>query len=115
MQAGKLNAEIYLLSKSATRNAVGGEVITWTVVNSDINDGKLCANAKPSRGREFAQNQQIDVEIAVMFTINYREDVLSTWRVLWRGHQYEIVGQPIDVNAQKRWLELMCKSAQPAV
>ena len=106
MQAGQLVNQIILKSKSATVNERGGEVITYTPVAT------VAAAAQPVRGREYEMLHVAGSEIDIKFTIYYREDVQADWRVTWRGQEYEVVGPPIDVRAQKVWLELMCRTAQ---
>ena len=106
MQAAELVNQIVLKSKSSTQNSRGGEVITYTTVAT------VAAAAHPIRGREYEMFHVAGSDIDIRFTIYYREDVGAGWRVTWRGQDYEVIGPPIDVNAKKMWLELMCRTAQ---
>ncbi len=103
MRAGSLRDRVTLQAKSVTRDAMGGEVITWT------DQASVWANAKPLRGREYFAAHQEQAEISIKFTIRYLSGVTSNWRVLWRGQQYDVV-EPIDVDARKVSWELLCRT-----
>lgn len=105
MDAGKLSERITLKRKSAARDAIGGEVITYPTV------AVVWAYAEPIRGRKFEALRIAQSEIVVTFTIYYRADVQPDWRVEWRGRDYALDGPPIDPGATKQWLELNCRSA----
>lgn len=101
-----MNQRVVLLSKGASRDAIGGETVTWTEAAT------VWAEAKPIRGQEFIALQEAQSELQVRFTIRYRSDVTADWRLQWREQTYEIVGEPVDVNAARETLELNCRSAQ---
>ena len=104
--AGDLTAEIWLLRKTSTRAATGGETIDY------VDHVKVAALAEPIRSREYISLQASQSDIEIRFTIYYREDVRPDWRIRWRSTVYEIIGTPIDLEARKTWMELMCKTAQ---
>lgn len=106
MDAGRLNQSLILQRKSVTRDAMGGEVITWVDVVT------VYAAAEPIRGNKYVALQQSESEISIMFTIYYRADIDATWRVKWRGTPYELDGPPIDPNGANQWLEIFCRTAQ---
>src|SRR5688572_1635949 len=93
--AGDLDQRITLLRKTAGRDAMGGESVSW------LNHATVWARAEQLRGREYLALQQAQSELEVRFTIRYRGDVSPDWRVTWRGHDYEIVGEPIDVDSRR--------------
>jgi SPP1 family predicted phage head-tail adaptor len=105
MQAGDLRHQITLLRKTATKNARGGEVIAYESA------AVVPAAASPIQGREYQMMGMAGSDVEIRFTIYYRSDVRTDWRVKWRDVEYEIVSPPIDVKAQKQWLELMAKTA----
>lgn len=106
MESGALQSYIVLKRKTATRNEMGGEVITYVAVAA------VSAKADPVRGRKYEAFHVAGSEIDVMFTIYYRSDVLADWRVTWRGQDYDLVSPPINVGARNQWLELMTRTAQ---
>lgn len=106
MDAGRLDQRLILKSKVSGKDTIGGETISWTNVVT------VWGAAEPMRGREFLVLQEAESDLVVRFTIYYRTDITSAWRVEWRGQDYEIEGPPIDVLGGKRWIELMARSAQ---
>ena len=106
MEAGRLKNQIILQRKVATLDAIAGEVITYTPVVT------IAVEAQTQGGREFQRLQRAGVELDVLFIGYYRSDVDSTWRVVWRSQPYDIVSPPIDVDADRVWMRLVCKTAQ---
>jgi SPP1 family predicted phage head-tail adaptor len=106
MQAGELRNQIVLKRKVATRDSMGGEVVSYVPVVT------VAAKAEPVRGRKYENLHIAGSEIDVQFTIYYREDIQPDWRVSWRGVDYDLASPPIDVGARRAMLELMCRTAQ---
>lgn len=104
--AGDLDQRVVLLSKGASRDAMGGETVTWATTAT------VWARAEQIRGREYVALQQSQSDLEVRFTIRYRNDVTADSRLTWRGQTYEVIGEPIDVDSKKVWLELMTRTAQ---
>lgn len=104
MKAGPMRERITVQSKSVTRDAIGAEVVTW----SDV--ATVWADAKPVRARELVAADQRQQEFEVRFLIRYLAGLDRENRVIWRGQPYAIVGDPIDVEARKRMLEIMAVS-----
>lgn len=67
------------------------------------------AQAEPIRGRELFAAGQAQTEVEVRFRIDFREDVQTTWRVIWRNQPHDIV-HVIDVQGRRTVLELMCST-----
>lgn len=83
--AGKLSERVVLQQKSATRNSIGEEVISWAPIAT------VWAEAIPLRGREFfaaAQNQQA---VDVRFRIRSRSGLTGDMRLLWKTEPYDIM------------------------
>jgi SPP1 family predicted phage head-tail adaptor len=101
---GVLNQKVQLQARAAGVSAELGEPTgAWQNQGAPI-----WAEATPLRGREFFASGQMQATVDVRFRILYRAEVLSTWRVVWKGDPYAIVGHPIDVDGQGQWMELMC-------
>lgn len=99
-----MTERVKLLEKSATRDAIGGEVITW------VEQEEVWAEAEPITGREYFAAQQVEAAADIRFRLRYRDDVDSTWRVEWRGQRYDIAAPPADLDSLKRTTELTCRS-----
>ena len=73
MKAGKLDQRITLQAKSVTRDAMGGEVITWA------DQATVWAQADPLRGREYFAAKQEQSEITIRFKIRRGTSVTTAW------------------------------------
>lgn len=102
INAGDLRERITLQSPPVGRNAVGGRSGDW------VDEATVWAAAWPVSAREMLAGGQITSEVSVRFRIRYRAGVLPSWRVVWRGVAYAIVGDPIDVQGRQVALDLMC-------
>jgi SPP1 family predicted phage head-tail adaptor len=105
MRSGDLRQLITLQSKIVTRDAMGGEVISW------VDRGMVPASVEPLRGREYFAAKEQQAETDVRFRIRYWSEVTSAWRVNWEGRYYDILSV-IDVNGRHVEQQLMCKSQQ---
>lgn len=103
MRAGRLKHPITFVQKTATRDAMGGEVITWVDYADDW------AEVVPLRGREYFAARQMEAAADVRFRVRYRDDIEAYWRIRWRTDLYEIV-DVINVEADDRATEMMCRS-----
>lgn len=104
LNAGELDQRITVQSPSATVDALGQRVETWTDVAT------LWAKATPLRGREFFAAGAMQSEATVRFTIRYRAGIDGTMRVVWRSVPHAIVAEPMDVDGGKVALEIMCSA-----
>jgi SPP1 family predicted phage head-tail adaptor len=103
-QAGTYDQRVTIQRRNATADRLNEMVPAWQDVAT------VWARARPLRGREFIAASQAGSELSVEFAIRYRDDVLATMRVQWRGKAFDIVGDPIDVDGQRWELLLMCAS-----
>lgn len=106
INAGDMREHITLLAPSATEDALGQRVETF------IAQASVWAQLQPLRGREYLAAQAAQNQPVVRFRIRWRAGVQATWRVRWRGADYQIQSDPIDVNGARRVLELMCTGAE---
>lgn len=101
LAAGRLRHRITLQSKGTpTRDAMGGEVITWTDVAT------VPAEVAALSGRALIAAQQAQSEVTTRITLRYRADIQPDWRILHGTTVYSIHAVIPDVtNAQ---LTLQC-------
>jgi SPP1 family predicted phage head-tail adaptor len=106
MRAGRMSERCTLLRKSASRDALGGEVITW------VEDREVWAQVTPVSGREYFASLQVVAESAVTFRMHYEDasDVTDEWRITWRAQQYDILNVG-DLEARRRTIELIARTA----
>ena len=105
IEAGKLKQRIKLQAKSVTRDAMGGEVITW------VDQAEIWASAEPLRGREFFAAQQEQSETTIRFRMYYLAGVTNAWRVVWETRAYDIT-EAIDPYGSHKILEIMARTQQ---
>lgn len=98
--AGRLRHRITLQSKSVTRDAMGGEIITW------IDQATLWAEVKPLSGRALYAAQQAQSEVTAAITLRHRRDIATDWRVQHESDVYTI--HAIIPNLDGTTLNLQC-------
>lgn len=102
--AGQLDQRITLQSRAAGVDALGQPSGAWLDVAT------VWGRARPLRSRELFAAGAVGNVTDVEFTIRWRADVRVSWRILWRGQPYDITGEPIDVDAQRQWIQLLAAS-----
>ena len=107
VEAGALDQRITVQAALTTEDALGQPVKTWATYKT------VWAQAYPIRGREYFEAGGNNAEANVRFRLNWRSDITTEMRVLWRGVEHGIV-DTIDVDGARRTLELMCSSGPKA-
>ncbi len=102
--AGQLDQRLTLQSRAAGSDARGQASGAWTDVAT------VWGRARPLRSRELFAAGQVNNVSDVEFTTRWRADVRATWRVLWRGVPHDITGEPIDVDGQQSWLQMLAST-----
>lgn len=102
MDIGRLDQRITLEQRTASVDALGQAVESWSPVAT------VWAAAEPLAGREFFAAGQTQSAAAVRFTIRWLAGVSAAMRVVWRGLPHAIVAAPIDLQGARAYLELMC-------
>jgi len=103
---GDMRERISLMAPAIAEDALGQKTETYAAA------AVIWAQVQPLRGREYQAAAAAQNEPGVRFRIHWRADVLTTWRVRWRGKDYRIVSDPIDVNGARRVLELMATGCE---
>jgi SPP1 family predicted phage head-tail adaptor len=107
MQAGQLREQITIQYRSVTRDAFGGEIITWLDYATEY------ADVRPLQLREQIAAKTAGSEITMQIFIRYRAGVMSDMRVLWKTLGYPILSV-IDIDSRHVMLELICGGSSPA-
>lgn len=102
MRSSELNKLVTLQKKSVTRDAMGGEVVTWA------DQAEVWAAIEPLAARELFAAQQIHPELTVRIRIRHRADVAAEWRVKYGTRIFPIIGPPIDRRLENVELTLNC-------
>jgi len=103
MNIGSLSKRITLQSKTETRDALGGVVETWTTVAT------VWAKITTLRTTEAIVAMAGTGSAIHNVVVRFRSDVTGAWRIKYRDKYWAIIGPPIDVNKDRRWLDIKCK------
>ncbi len=102
---GALRHRITLQAPTKAPDGMGGTTVVWTDMCT------IWAAYWPVSAREHTAAGAVQAEHTARFRIRYRFPVLSTWRLSFAGRYYAIVGKPIDVGGERRWLDILVKEA----
>jgi SPP1 family predicted phage head-tail adaptor len=101
LDASRMTERITLQERTGGVDVLGQAQESWSTV------AEVWAQAQPLRGREYFSAGQMQAAVDVRFRIRFRDDVLPTWRVLWRSQPHDVVSV-IDVEGARECSELMC-------
>ena len=85
MRIGPLRHRITIEEKSVTRDAEGGEVVTWATFAT------VWASASSITGREFFASQQVNSTVSMKFGIRWLDGVTTAMRISFDSKLYNIV------------------------
>lgn len=102
---GQLNQRITFQARAAGQDVLGQPSGAWADVPTDP---QVWARSAGVSSRDLAAVGAHQAGLDAKFIIRYRNDVLPTWRVLWQGRAYRIVGEPAPVSGGTEWLEIRC-------
>lgn len=101
MKIGALRQRVTHRKFTAAQDSYGEEIETWAT------NATVWARVEPLNSRDFYAEQQLNSEVTGKIYLRYRTDVTEKDRFVFDSETYEIVGQPINPNMEKRWL--ICK------
>ena len=90
LPAGRLRHRVELQAKSVTRDAMGGEVVTWTKQSSAAADGLWAARVEALSGKALMAAQQAQSEVTARILMRNNPAVQADWRVLHGSAVYAI-------------------------
>jgi len=101
LPAARLRHRVTLQSKSVTRDAMGGETITW------IDEATVWAEVRHLRTRDLVAAQANLNETTAVITVRHRADIQPDWRVKHGADIYTLTGHPVD-GLRREFTELNC-------
>lgn len=101
MRSGKLRHYGILQEKSITRDAMGGDVITWVDRVTDVPMEII-----PLSGKNLDAAQQVHPELTARIRLRYHPDITPQWRVKYGARVFSIIGPPINRGERNHQLEL---------
>jgi SPP1 family predicted phage head-tail adaptor len=103
MLAGRLRHRVTIEHKVKTYNEFNEEIEEWKPFAT------VMAGVEPLRGREYLAAQQMQAVVDHRVVMRWRNGVLPTMRINFKGRIFEIVGPPINPDEKNRELHLMCR------
>ena len=102
MSIGKMRFEIELQKPTNTRDAGGGITEEYTTLSN------LYANIETTRGNETLRQGQVQEKTTHIFTIRYRRDIGTNYRIRYDSDNYNIKYIK-NIDNRNRYLELECE------
>ena len=103
MTIGELNTQITLQYPTRVKDGMGGENLTW--VDADT----VWAKISTLQSDEALLAMQETGTVIHNVVIYYRRDVKSYWRIKYGNDYWDIIGPPIDIKKEHKWLGIKCK------
>jgi SPP1 family predicted phage head-tail adaptor len=105
MRIGDLNKRITLQYSTKIADGMGGFTVTW------VDKATVWAKISTLRSDEAIIAMQNSGTAIHNVVIRYRSDVKSSWRLKYGNSYWAILGPPIDLNKDRKWLDIKCKEA----
>jgi len=102
LDPGKLNKRIKIKKKGEKEDGYGGYKTTYIDVCNPW------ALVRALRGKEKVAAEQTVSEVTHKIIIRYRDDILTSYVVVYKGNILEIESV-INLNEENRYLEILCK------
>ena len=102
MSIGKMRFEVELQKPTNTRDAGGGITEEYTTLSN------LYAGIETTRGNETLRQGQVQEKTTHIFTIRYRRDIGTNYRIRYDSDNYNIKFIK-NIDNRNRYLELECE------
>lgn len=102
IKSGDLRHPVTLLKPESSLDAKNRRITEWT-------EASTCHAAKGDvSGREFYAAHAVNAEDIVTFTIRWRDDIDTTWRIRHGGTEYNII-EVNHLGYMRDFLRLKCR------
>lgn len=103
IKAGDLRQEIVLMRPDISTGEHRRRSTEWT------DAARVFAARQDVSGREFYQAHAVNAEDTVTFTIRWRDDITSSWRVRHRGETFDIL-EVNHLGFMRDYMRLKCRT-----
>jgi SPP1 family predicted phage head-tail adaptor len=103
--AGRMDMQVVLQRPTVTQGAAGQAVEAWTDVAT------IWAGRRDARGSEYFAAMARQAETETLFTVRYRADIISSWRLTHDGLIWDI--RSVAMIGRREGLELRCTAFVP--
>lgn len=106
MNIGRFDKRITIQSRSATLDAYGQEIDSWSDVAS------VWANVKPISGTEKLKAMQVDSILTHTVAVRYNETFMpprkvDAWRIVYNDRIFNITAA-MDLNEERKYIIFDC-------
>jgi len=102
---GELNRQVILQYKTRVPDGGSGFTDTWNTAAT------VWAKITTLRSDDAIHAMSTTGTAIHNITIRYRTDVRSSWRIKFGSRYFAIIGPPIDVNMEHKFLDIKCKES----
>lgn len=110
MKAGTLRHKVLLENRAVTRDALGGEIVTWVPVTTLAGDGKVWANVRFMSGMEALRTDAVVATLKASIRILFRNDLKPTARATYNNQVFDIKAAMPDPGTGRDYLDLVCET-----
>lgn len=103
ISAGALNQRITFRRLTGALDELGQSAGVWEDVARNVP-----AQVKPVRVRDQFAAGTVQESGSIIVRVRFRRDITADMRAVWRGDDYAIQGRPIDPDARRVELEMLC-------
>lgn len=100
-----LNKRITVQYPLKAPDGMGNFTQTW------FDAATIWAGIWPLRGDEAMAAQQMGGTITHRIRIRYRRGIRTSWRLKYGNRYFNIIGPPINIGEENRYMDLMVKEA----
>jgi len=104
MKISDLRHRITIQQKQRISDGRGGWKGTWI----DLKTVWAAVKSTTHLPKEQVDNQQVQTANTFRVTIRFSPGITADMRIIHQGKIYYIVGQPVDDDGRRRWLEIFC-------
>ena len=106
IKAGDLRKRIRLMAPTEDRDTDRRRGVVYSQA------AEVPADVKDVSGKEFYTAHAVHAEDVVTYTIRYRTDITTAWRVEYRGEMYDIL-EVNHLGYMGDYLRLKCRAVRP--
>ena len=105
MNPGQLDREVILLQPLVSISEGGSSVTQWTGAGADW------ARMRPvSVADRTGAAGQVIPSADTIWTLRYRSDITSAWRIRHEGRDYALTGPPFEVSGRRAFIDCPSRS-----
>ncbi len=101
---GKLNKRITFLRPVQARDSLGQDRLSYEPHVT------VWATVKPYKSNDRSLMGKKSPEVSHKFYVRYRRDLAADMRITYRGRDFAIIGEPVDIDERHELLEIQAEA-----